>query len=252
MSEVVKLYHGTTETIGRQAKTDGLRPRKMTGKSNWKHIVESNPSLIYLTTAYAPYYALHAVNGNKGEKISIIEVETDLLDESKFRPDEDFIEQVTGLDKKNTAGIKGKTVKQRTKYIRNHLDEFSDFWKPSIEHLGNCGYKGVITGKAITKVSVVDISKCLSMCSEVLEAVITLANYSVCGSQYRMMTRWFMGEPVTVEDWFKTQAVNSLGYLNEKEKASIVKKISKMLADQRCIEVISPQPPPAIGGACPS
>ena len=96
------------------------------------------------------------------------------------------------------------------------------------------------SGKAITKVSVVDISKCLSMCSEVLEAVITLANYSVCGSQYRMMTRWFMGEPVTVEDWFKTQAVNSLGYLNEKEKASIVKKISKKLADQSGIEVISP------------
>ena len=232
--------------------SEGLRPRKFTGKSNWKHIVESNPSLIYLTTAYAPYYALHAVNGNKGEKIAIVEIETDLLDESKFRPDEDFIEQVTGLDKKNAAGIKGKTVKQRTKYIRNHLDEFSGFWKPSIEHLGNCGYKGIITGKAITRVSVVDISKCLSMCSEVLEAVITLANYSVCGSQYRLMTRWFMGETVMVEDWFKTQSANSLGHLNEKEKVSTVKKISRMLADQRCIEVISPQPPPGIGGRSPS
>ena len=52
------------------------------------------------------------------------------------------------------------------------------------------------------------------------------------------MTRWFMGETVTVEDWFKTQSVNSLGYLNEKEKASTVKKISRMLASQRCIEII--------------
>jgi hypothetical protein len=230
------LYHGTTEAIGRQAKAEGLRPRRLTGKSNWKHIVESNPSLIYLTTAYAPYYALQAVN--KGEKISIVEIETDLLKESNFRPDEDFIEQVTGLDKKNIAGIKGKTMSQRTTYIRNHLDEFSAFWKPSLEHLGNCGYKGVITGKAITRVSVVDISKCVAMCSEVLEAVITLANYSVCGSQYRMMTRWFMGEPVTAEDWFKTQSVNSLDYMNEKEKASPVKKISKMLASQECIEII--------------
>lgn len=235
---VVKLYHGTTETIGRQAKTEGLRPRKLTGRSNWKHIVESNPSLIYLTTAYAPYYALQAVN--KGEKISIIEVETDLLNESNFRPDEDFIEQVTGLDKKNTAGIKGKTTSQRTKYIRNHLDEFSGFWKPSLEHLGNCGYKGVITGKAITRVSVVDISKCLPMCSEVLEAVITLMNYKICGPQYRMLTRWFMGEPISVEEWFKTQSVNPLDYMAENEKDSTVKKFSKKLADQSGIEVISP------------
>jgi hypothetical protein len=236
----VKLYHGTSETIGRQAKAEGLRPRKLTGKSNWKHVVESNPSLIYLTTAYAPYYALHAVNGNKGEKISIIEIETDLLDESKFRPDEDFIEQATTLDKKNTVGIRGNTTNQRTKYIRNHLDEFSEFWKQSVEYLGNCGYKGSISGKAITKVSVVDISKCLTLCSEVLEAVITLANYRVCGAQYQMLTQWFLGQPVTVDEWFKTQSVNPLDYLEGKEKASAVKKISKMLASQGCIEIISP------------
>ena len=97
---------------------------------------------------------------------------------------------------------------------------FQDFWKPSIEHLGNCGYKGVITSKAITRVSVVDISKCLPLCSEVLEAVITLATYSVCGAQYRMLTRWFMGEPVSVEEWFTTQSVNQLDYMAENEKAS--------------------------------
>jgi hypothetical protein len=238
MPPAVKLYHGTTETIGRQAKTEGLRPRKLTGKSNWKHVVESNPSLIYLTTAYAPYYALHAVNGNKNEKISIVEVETDLLDETNLRPDEDFIEQATSLDKKNTVGIRGKTVNQRTKYIRNRLDEFSGFWKQSVEHLGNCGFKGIITGEAITKVSVVDISKCKFMCSEALEAVITLANYSVCGAQYRMLTRWFMGEPVTVEEWFKTQSVNPLNYLEDEEKTSGMKKVSKILARQSCIEII--------------
>ena len=234
----VKIYHGTTATIGRRAMKEGLRPRNLTGKSNWKHIVESNPSLIYLTTTYAPYYALQTVN--KGENIAIIGIDTDLLDESKFRPDEDFIEQVTGIDKTNKAGIKGKTVKQRTKYIRNHLDEFSDFWKPSIEHLGNCGFKGNISQKAISKISVVDISKCQAMCGEALEAVITLANYSVCGKQYRMLTRWFIGELVTADEWFRTQSVNPLDYLPESAKKSALKKFSKMLADQSCIEVIKP------------
>ena len=93
---------------GRQAKTEGLRPRKLTGKSNWKHIVESNPSLIYLTTAYAPYYALCAVDGNKGEKIAIVEIETDLLNESNFRPDEDFIEQVPAWTKRTSLVSKAR------------------------------------------------------------------------------------------------------------------------------------------------
>jgi hypothetical protein len=216
----------------------GLKPRRMTGKSNWKHVVESNPSLIYLTTAYAAYYALQAIKKFKGEKIAIVEIETDLLDESNFRPDEDFIAQATARDEENNAGIMGRTMNERTTYIRNHIDEFSSSWKLSVEHLGNCGYKGIITGKAITKVSVVDISKCLPLCSEVLEAVITLANYKICGKQYRMLNRWFMGEPVTVEEWFKTQSVNPLDYLSEKEKAATVKKISRMLANQRCIEII--------------
>lgn len=234
----MKLYHGTTERIGRRAKAEGLRPRKLTGKSNWKHVVESNPSLIYLTTTYAPYYALHVLNGSKGEKISIIEVETDLLHESNFRPDEDFIEQATSLDKMNTAGIKGSTTKQRTKYIRNHLDEFSSIWKQSVEHLGNCGYKGVITGNAITRVSVVGISKCQILCSEALDAVITLANYRICGAQYRMLTRWFMGERVTVKEWFKTQSVNPLSYMDEEEKAIAIKTISKKLSNQKCVKII--------------
>ena len=217
---------------------EGLRPRKLTGRSNWKHIVESNPSLIYLTTTYAPYYALQTVN--KGERIAILEIETEMLGEFNFRPDEDFMEQVTSLDKTNKAGIRGKTVKQRTKYIRNHLDEFTDFWKPSIEHLGNCGYKGIISPKAITKISVVNISKCQAMCGEALDAVITLANFKFCGNQYRLLTRWFMGETVVVDEWFENQSVNPLDYMDAAEKKSTIKKFATKLANQGCIKIIKP------------
>jgi hypothetical protein len=47
-----------------------------------------------------------------------------------------------------------------------------------------------------------------------------------------------MGEPVTVDEWFQTQSVNPLDYLDDKEKASTVKKFSKILANQTCIEII--------------
>jgi hypothetical protein len=236
---IVKIYHGTTETIGRRALTEGLKPRNLTGKSNWKHTVESNPTLIYLTTAYAPYYALQAVKERKGVKFAIVEIETDLLDETKMRPDEDFIEQATRRDEKNSAGIRGKTMNERVEYVRNHIDEFSSSWLLSVQHLGNCAFKGVIKKTAITKVSVVDISKCKSMCFEAMEPVISLANYKICGAQYRMLNRWFMGESVTVDEWFQTQSVNPLNFMNEKEKASAIKTMTKKLSNQSCIEIIS-------------
>lgn len=219
--------------------TEGLKPRYVTGKSNWKHTVESNPTLIYLTAAYAAYFALQAVKERKRAKFAIVEIETDLLDETKMRPDEDFIEQATRSDEKNSAGIRGKTMNERVKYIRDHIDGFLDSWKMSVEHLGNCGYKGVIKNTAITRVSVVDISQCWDMCFEAMEPVISLANYRICGAQYRMLNKWFMGEPITVDEWFKAQSVNPMTFMDAKEMASAIKTMSERLSNQSCIEVIS-------------
>ena len=87
----MRLYHGTTEAVARKALKEGLLPRKLTGsEGNW----ESNPSessLVYLTTAYAAYFGSCA--SEVGEKIGIVEIETDLLDVKNLRPDEDFMEQ---------------------------------------------------------------------------------------------------------------------------------------------------------------
>jgi hypothetical protein len=237
MPPVVKLYHGTTERIGRLAIKEGLRPRKLTGKSNWKHFVESHPSLVYLTKAYAPYYALQVV---RGKKIAIVEIETNLLDEFKLLPDEDFIEQATRCDKQNKTRIEGKTIAERTEYIRNHLDEFSGFWGTSVEHLGNCAYEGIIPKTAITRLAIIDISKCGEMCFEANEPIITIMNYRLCGTQFRMLTRWFMGETVTMDEWFKTQSVNPSNYLPKKERVSAIKKFSGVLANQEGIQIITP------------
>jgi hypothetical protein len=233
----VKLYHGTTERIGRLALKEGLRPRKLTGKSNWKNFVESHPSLVYLTRAYAPYYALQVV---RGKKIAIVEIETNLLNEFKMLPDEDFIEQVTRVDKKNKTRIEGKTINERTEYIRNHLDEFSGFWRTSVENLGNCAYEGIIPKTAITRLAIIDISKCGEMCAEALEPIISIMNYRICGPQFRLLTKWFIGEPVSVEEWFKTQSANALNYLSKKEKVSEIEKFSKILANQEGIQIITP------------
>jgi hypothetical protein len=238
----VKLYHGTTEKIGRLALKEGLRPRVLTGKSNWKHTVESHPSLIYMTSVYAPYYALQAAEDLGKGKIAIVEVDTNLLDVSNFMPDEDFVEQATRLSKKRNAGIKGNTPDNRLKYIRDHLDDFADLWQQSIQFLGTCAYRGTIPKEAITRVAVVHIAKCKVMCFEAGEPVISIMNYNVCAPEFRMLTKWFMGEPVTLEEWLQSQSPNALNFLPETERESARKKIAKALANQKGIQVIRQSP----------
>ena len=49
------------------------------------------------------------------------------------------------------------------------------------------------------------------------------------------------GEPVTVDEWFQTQSVNPLILLDDNEKQTAIKMMTKRLSNQRCIEVISPE-----------
>ena len=76
------------------------------------------------------------------------------------------------------------------------------------------------------------------MCFEAKEPVITLMNYKICGKQYRMLNRWFMGEKFTVEEWFQNQSVNPLNFMNYKQKALAIKAKTKKLSSQGCIEII--------------
>jgi hypothetical protein len=90
----MKLYHGCSETTARLVMEHGLLPRKFSkSKGNWKHTVNSNTNMVYLTAAYAPYFAVHATDIQKNERMAIVEVDVDLLDHNKMFPDEDFVEQ---------------------------------------------------------------------------------------------------------------------------------------------------------------
>src|SRR6266852_8190880 len=87
------VYHGTNESSARRALKRGILPREMSGKKgNWKDTVQSNPSMVYLTVAYAPYFAVLTTDFEK-ERVAIIQIDLDKLDPDRLYPDEDFIEQ---------------------------------------------------------------------------------------------------------------------------------------------------------------
>ena len=190
----MKLYHGTSERVARLALQHGLQPRSESGvESQWDDH-PSSPDHVYLTAAYAAYFAMQATE--KGERWAIIEIDTELLPSGLF-PDEDWLEQVSrSQDLPEEWGINGASMEDRTKWFREHLWMFPHMWKDSINGLGNCTHEGVIPPEAITRVSFIEPARNPSMTLMAIDPTITLLNYAICQSKYQNMIKWCMGDEV--------------------------------------------------------
>ncbi len=211
----MKLYHGTTGAVAARALIQGLRSRSMTGKpSNWTHTVESNTDHVYLTNAYALYFALNATD-EPGNVLGIVEVETDLLDERHMLPDEDVLEQSTrGFDRDNAPdwwyliGLSeaGDDMIKRTQCFRDFLHLFQDMWQKSIDAMGTAGYRFMVPSRAITRVALLDTARMRkglggrALIVSALDPTISLMNYLVVGAKYRALTQLvFDADGVTPE-----------------------------------------------------
>ena len=171
--------------------------------------------MVYLTDAYAPYFALLSTNIRR-ERPAIIELDLDSLDQARLYPDEDFIEQALRKRKLGDSN----DIKKRNRYIIRHIEDYRENWKLSLENLGNVCFRGAVPARAITKVVLFDPKKNPAMAADSLNPTITLANYKFCGERYRAITRWFMGEdidPATVAFGVQLppEVINQLSYATE-------------------------------------
>jgi hypothetical protein len=233
----VKLYHGTTAKVAELALVEGLQPRgERTG--NWEHSIESNPNAVYLTSAYAPYFAV--ASGEVGEDLAIIEVDTDLLCQYLLIPDEDFLEQGTRgqpLDDHPELNALGDDMLKRTEWFREHAYEhFQHAWELSVEHLGNCAYSAVIPPEAMTRASAFGWDDNAWMIGHALDPCISLLNYQICGSKYRHLTQWFMGEPIDARKL--THMGSDVEWEMIPEHAR--EEFAKQVADQSGLRLIKP------------
>lgn len=239
----MRLYHGTSASVGKIALEHGLHPRSSheeEGKGNWESI-PSNPECVYLTTAYAAYFAINAMGDNDTE-MAIIEVESDDLDPDGFRPDEDFMEQASRDAVLKGEGFEGllecgDSMIKRTEWFRDNGWKFQHMWEESVRGLGNCCYEGSIDASGILRVSFVETQKAGSMIMTAMDPTITLLNYQILGSKYRALTQWFMGETVNPED------ISMWGpqHLELSESArKHHEALAKVLLDQTMIRVEKP------------
>lgn len=181
------LYHGTTADVARRALTEGLQPRGVLNKDSlWD--CESRPDAVYLTAAYAGYFAAHA---SDDQPWGIIEVDTDKLPGTLI-PDEDWLEQATrGQD------VVDGTMEERTAVFRDCLLGFSHLWEHSVNGIGNCAHVGIIPPEAITRVTVYDPKQNPGVTLMAMDPCITLVNYQICGGKYQRLCKWLVERPVT-------------------------------------------------------
>lgn len=186
----MRLYHGTAAAFLPSIREHGIRPRRK-GKGNYQHSVESNPKGVYLTNAYAPYFAYNATQAD-GASLAVVEVDTERLDALLLQPDEDWLEQVT---RKAGPAPLDKPMKFRTRWYRARLAQYRHHWLDSIAGLGSCNYPGTIPPEAITRaVTITEIGYMRMIFHRGMDPTIHVMNYRILGERYRDSMKWLFGD----------------------------------------------------------
>lgn len=192
----MKLYHGTSLRKAARIMDVGLEPRR-SKSGNWQHTMPSRTDCVYMTVAYAMYFALNACKVHSEHPV-VFEIDTLQLNPFSLLPDEDYLEQATRrVEGKAHIDLPPEEIKgmaARTRWFRERLHNYNDYWENSIIGLGNCCFQGVIPPKAITRFAVVESEHQAEFCWQAMDPTITILNYQIVGAKYRGMTKWLFGD----------------------------------------------------------
>jgi hypothetical protein len=172
------LYHGTASRHLPSILKNGLTPRNQTQVSNWDHSIPSNHETVYLTDSYALYFSAQACEEEHDDRLVVLEIDTDMLNEFMLCADEDAVEQ-TNRGKDDVPG----TMEERTMYYRERAHMYD--WRQSLKALGTCGYQDSVPLEAITRAALVDMKTYAKLVWAGYDPSISVMNYQFCGAKYR-------------------------------------------------------------------
>jgi hypothetical protein len=183
----VKLYHGTSAKAASRILRRGIEPRGKR-RSEWDCVdFPSRTDCVYLTNAYAPYFAINATNGGS-TLCAVIEIDTFKLNPFNFVPDEDCLTQYNRQFKPEWD------IKQRTAYFREKLHEWAGDYEKSIQAMGNCAHLGKIPLEALTRIAYFDTKLATEFSWASVDPSISILNYQNIGQKYRGLTKWLFGD----------------------------------------------------------
>lgn len=160
MAKII-LYHGTSAEKARIIEKEGFVPDK---NYNWK--VVSKKGYVYLSIAYAPFYAM----ANGKTELAIIKVE---VEEKDLFPDDDFV----------------MITLKKPSYTQEELDKinlrrYKSYWRASLKHLGNVAVRP--KDIKIIGIRIFNGERLLFKC----DPVICPDNFMIMGDYYRKLTEW--------------------------------------------------------------
>ncbi len=213
----MRLYHGTSEAAAREAVERGLLPRGER-KSNWN--VSSREDLVYLTLAYAGYFAANA--SGEYERWGIIEVE---VDQDDLLPDEDFLEQASC--KSDVCPVSG--MEERTAWFRDNLHTFAHHWDISLAGIGNAAHIGPIARDQIVRVVLFDPTKAPAVAVAAIDPMISILNFRIFGSKYKAITLALAGYKIEPKEFAGDVFWEMYGEDERKRNREAVKELPKAI-----------------------
>lgn len=211
----MKVYHGTSSKNLKTILKNGLKPRGKS-KGNWDSFPSRN-DMVYLTTAYAPYFAISSCK--KMEKALVLEIDLDVLDRTDLYPDEDFVAQVL-------AHQQNSSIEDVHDYVRDNLEHFQHCFEDSLNGLGNISHKGIVSPSAVSRYCLIDIKSRSDLGMMCLDPSISIMNYRFCGNRYRSIISWLFGDRDDFElgitgdnkEWIEMIERNTPGYRDQTVK----------------------------------
>lgn len=177
----MNVYHGTSSAYLIAILARGIVPRGHR-PGQWKKF-PSRPDHVYLSTAYAGYFAINATLGNGG-KAMLLEVKLDWLDEDRLYPDEDFIQET-----QRSLGDKAANAQ-----IKHRIGRYQPYWRTSLEQMGNISHRGTVPPNAITRYALLDPDARPAIAERLLHPEVSALNYTAMASFYRGTLAWLFGD----------------------------------------------------------
>lgn len=226
------LYHGTNPKWIAKIIKNGIKPRSLTGKSNWERVPEfkSRDDMVYLTYSYPFYFSVQA---SDGLRLAVIEIDITKLDEVNFYPDEDVIAQAT-------ARMNKLSLKDTHNIIKQQIEQVKDKWRGSLEAMGTLSHSGIVPPEAISRYVVVNLRKVKgrSFFFTVLDPQISIMNFVLRGTFYHNFVAWVFGDRKTHPQYDELKEMADAIGKGKFTFAEQLKKMEECQTDRTGIEVV--------------
>lgn len=184
----MRLYHGTSERWLERIMRQGLRPRGDTA-GNWD-AYPSRPDMVYLTSTYPLYFG--AVSAVADERVLILEMELEDLDEMRLFPDEDVVAQSIqhGLSRDSRLPLA-----DIQRHVVENLEVYQEHWRHGLDAMGTVAHLGPIPPERIKAAALIDLTARPNswLFSSMVDPQISVLNYKVKGAWYQELVAWVMG-----------------------------------------------------------